>query len=118
MQTHKRQFRTFVKQPKLYHSRQLRMEKEGLRGALRGRVARFRRFFPSAAKSALGRQIQRLLSMYQVRFGHDSFILEILERRIAPVPRPNWLPGGYAHWRSRITGRSSGSPAASAELQR
>jgi hypothetical protein len=66
----------------------------------------------------LYRRIQRLLALYDSRFEEDAFVQEINKKVNTSLPRYNWLPGGFAHWRSRITRCSSGSPSAPAERQR
>jgi hypothetical protein len=91
------------------------MPRENLRGVVRGSVARFRNFAPGGARRMLYRRIERLLALYESRFDEDAFVQEINRKVNTPLPRYNWLPGGFAHWRSRITRCSSGSPSAPAE---
>lgn len=107
--------RTLVKHAKHFRARLVGMPKENFRGVVRGSVARFRNFVPGSARRMLSRRIDRLLALYESRFGKETFVLEIRKKMETPLPRFNWLPGGFAYWRSRITGGSSGSPSAPAE---
>lgn len=84
----------------------MRVPRETLRGVVRGSVARFRNFVPSSAKRTLGRRIERLIAVYETRFGNDAFAQDIMKKVATPMPRFNWLSGGFAYWRSRITGGS------------
>ncbi len=104
-----------MKHAKHYRSRLMRVPQETLRGVVRGSVARFRNFVPSSAKRTLSRRIKRLIAVYEARFGNDAFAQDIMKKVASSMPRFNWLPGGFPHWRSRITGGSSGSPSAPAE---
>ena len=102
MRLRRRRYGTIVKHAKHYRSRLNRVPRETLRGVVRGNVGRFRNFVPSSAKRTLGRRIERLIAVYETRFGHDAFAQDIKNKVVIPMPRSNWLPGGFAHWRSRI----------------
>lgn len=102
MRVRKRIHRVIVIYRKHYRSRLLRMPKENLRGAVRGSTSRYRRFLPCPAKRVLGRRIERLLALYQLRFGQDDFVRDITKKCFEPSARNNWLPGGFAHWRVRL----------------
>lgn len=106
----RRLFRTLVKHAKYYRWRLTRMPKETLRGVIRGSVYRFRIFFPGSTRRSLNRRIERLLALYELRYGKDTFAKEIRANVDIPLARTNWLLGGFVHWRSRITNCPSGSP--------
>lgn len=76
--------------------------REFLRGAIRGAAARERLLHPSAARRMQRRIRHRLVRAYELRFGHDAFVDKFAVAKVAPLPRSNWLPGGYAWWRERI----------------
>ena len=84
-----------------YRDRLVRMRMESLRGVVRGGVTRFRNTIYGSPKRMLYRRIQRQLAFYQSRFGQDAFVKDVKLKLIAPLPRSNWLPGGYAFWRRR-----------------
>lgn len=81
------------------------MRKERLRGVMRGNVGRFRNFAPGSARRTLGRRIARLLQLYELSQGQDGFVQEIKKKLVTPLPRFNWLPGGFTYWRNRVTGQ-------------
>ena len=111
-------FRSVPKHPKQYRARLARMPIENLRGVIRGRVYRHRALAAGSVKRHSFRQVQRLLGLYEQRFGTDGFGQSMRMKITAPLPKKMWLPGGYAHWRIRKTGQSSWMPAASADFQR
>ena len=111
-------FRTVPKHSKQYRARLARMPMENLRGVLRGRVYRHRALASGRLKRHTHRQIQRILALYEHRFGTDGFAESMRMNITAPLPKRMWLPGGYAHWRIRITGQSTRTPAAPADLRR
>lgn len=89
------------------------MPRESFRGVVRGSVARFRRFAPGGTRRMLARRIDRLLALYQLRFGADSFLQDIQRKIPIHFPRSNWLPGGFAHWRDRTKNDAIGAPVRS-----
>jgi hypothetical protein len=82
-----------------------KLPREYLRGAIRGAAARERLLHPSAARQMQRRIRLRLVRAYELRFGRDAFVTKFAIAKIAPLPRSNWLAGGYAWWRERIFGR-------------
>ena len=111
-------FRTVPKHPKQYRARLARMPMENLRGVVRGSVYRHRGLAPGSMKRRTNWKIQRVLALYENRFGADGFAEAMRKNMAVPLAKRMWLPGGYAHWRIRITGQSSRTPAAPADLQR
>jgi hypothetical protein len=88
------------------------MPRESLRGVVRGTVHRLRGLIPGPLKRRVHRRAIRLLTFYAHRFGQEAFIIEQQAKLLMPLPRRNWLLGGYAYWRRGITDQSSQSPAA------
>lgn len=103
-------YRTLVKHTKQYRARLSHMPRESFRGMVRGSVARFRNFAPGGARRMLARRIDRLLALYQLRFGTDSFLQDVRGKMVVRAPRSQWLPGGFAHWRDRTKSDAAGTP--------
>ena len=76
-------FRTVLKHPKQYRARLARMPMENLRGVVRGRVYRHRGLALGGMKRQTHRQIQRVLTLYENRFGARTQMGQVLQRHIA-----------------------------------
>jgi hypothetical protein len=101
MQHRSRPFRRLVLHARQYRARLLGLPRERLRGVVRGSVYRYRNLVPGGVRRTLRRRLERLLRLYELRFKGDGFMEQMKERVATPLPRRDWLPGGYAHWRTR-----------------
>ena len=104
MQLNQPPFRAVRKYARQYRSRLARMSMEALRGVVRGWVFRHRALSSAGVKRSVHRQVHRALALYEHRFGTDAFATETRHKLSTSLPGRNWLPGGYAHWRTRIAG--------------
>ena len=85
------------------HWRVMAAPKENLRGLIRGASIRERGLVPGTIRSRMRRLKDRLLQIYAIRFGKDEFYEQRTLLRLGKPPRSNWLVGGYAYWRDRIS---------------
>lgn len=102
MRHRRRRHKTILHHPKQFQGRLLHVSRETFRGAIRGCLSRWRNFVPSTARQILWRRFNRLLALYTRRFGSDEFTTQVVQSSCTPLPRMNWLPGGFANWRARI----------------
>jgi hypothetical protein len=102
---------TFRPIPKKYHAKLMRIRQRRLQGLIRGVAPRERRLCNVSGRSAVRRRRFRLIGIYKLRFGMDSFLESVSAPRLPLLERRMWLGRGYANWRKRLTLNSTVTPS-------